>query len=496
MKFKSLYNRIGLTFALLLFFFGGFCGGLEFFAAKSHQEEIIQRLSRGLAEHIAGSWPLLSQTNQLNNQAIKELFHWMMIVNPSIEVYLLDTNGFIISHQAPPGRVQLKQVAIEPIHDFLAGGTLPLKGDNPRDPSRQEIFSVASLKNNNKVMGYLYIVLAGDDYQRLASDVWQDHVFQTGILAGAAALLLTLLAGLGLFAVITRRLDALTCTVTAFEEQNFIGGLHVCPKITASSDEIGTLARAFERMSERITIQMQHIKSQDEMRREMVANVSHDLRTPLTSMQGYLETLLRKSSSLSEDEQKHYLEVAVRQSQRVSHLAHELFELAKLECDEVKPNIEAFFLQELVQDVVQKFELAAQKRGIEIKTSFAKHIGRVSADIALIERVLTNLIDNALRYTPEGGTISLALEQKPNKVTVIVSDTGTGIAKEQLATLFDRNSPLRQSSGKIHGGGGLGLLISKRILQLHDSTIEVRNSSEGATFIFGLPALSIGLDYK
>jgi two-component system, OmpR family, sensor kinase len=398
----------------------------------------------------------LSQTNQLNEASIKELFHWMMVVNPSIEVYLLDTNGLILSHQAPPERELIKHVAIKPIQDFLAGAALPLKGDNPRNPSKQEIFSATALQNNGKVVGYLYIVLTGDEYQRLASGVWEDHVFQTAIWISLAGLVLTLLAGFGLFAVITRRLDALSNTVAAFEESNFTDGLQVHPNIISSPDEIGRLANSFDHMAQRIKSQMQHIKSQDELRREMVANVSHDLRTPLTSMQGYLETLLRKSNTLSPDEQHHYLEVAVRQSQRVSHLAHQLFELAKLEYEEIKPHFEPFFVQELIQDIVQKFDLTAKSRKIEILASFTQEIPRVYADIGMIERVLTNLVDNALRHTQEGGKITLALElsQDNNSIIVRISDTGSGIPDKHLVSLFDRSSPLRQSSGKTHNGGG------------------------------------------
>jgi signal transduction histidine kinase len=491
MKFRSLYSQIAFTFAVLILLFGGLCGGLDWYAAKNHQQEIIQRLSRGLAEHIAMSWPLLSQTNQLNEASIKELFHWMMVVNPSIEVYLLDNNGLILSHQAPPDRELLTQVTIKPIKDFLAGAALPLKGDNPRNPSKQEIFSATSLQNNGKVVGYLYIVLTGDDYQRLASDVWQDHVFQNAIWISLAGLALTLLAGLGLFAVITRRIDALSSTVAAFEQSNFSEGLQVHPRIISSPDEIGRLANSFEHMAQRITTQMQHIKSQDELRREMVANVSHDLRTPLTSMQGYLETLSRKSNTLSSEEQQRYLEVAVRQSQRVSHLAHQLFELAKLEYEEIKPNFEPFFVQELIQDILQKFDLTAKTRKIEIQVNFTQDMPRVYADIGMIERVLTNLVDNALRHTNEGGKITLKLElsQDNNGIEIRISDTGGGIPEAHLPSLFERNSPLRQSSGKTHNGGGLGLLICKRILQLHGSTIMAMNTNNGAMFMFSLPII-------
>jgi signal transduction histidine kinase len=242
-------------------------------------------------------------------------------------------------------------------------------------------------------------------------------------------------------------------------------------------------------MAERIGSQLQQIKSQDELRRDMVANVSHDIRTPLTSLQGYLETLLRKSDALSPVEKQRYLEVAVRQSQRVSLLAHELFELAKLECEEVSPNFEPFFVQELIQDVVQKFELAANSKQIQIKTIFLPDIPMVYADIGMIERVITNLIDNALRHTPEDGKITLQLEHNNKYISVRISDTGSGIAEEHLATLFQRSSPLRQSSGTSHGGGGLGLLITKRILYLHGSPIEVVSEGNGTIFTFNLPMM-------
>ena len=489
MRFKSLYSRIAMTFALLILLFGGLCGGLDFIAAKHHQQEIVQRLSADLAKHIAEHWPL-AKANEVDINAMGELFHMLMVVNPSIEVYLLDSNGNIKAHKAPPGRLRTQQVSLAPIQAFLDKKPFPLTGDNPRNLNAPSIFSATGLHQDGKLVGYLYIILTGDDYQKLEADVWQGQVFQSAIWTGTGALLLTLLAGLGLFAVITRRLNALTCTVAAFEEMGFVGSLHICPKISRSHDEIGQLACTFERMAERISNQMQHIKHQDEQRREMIANVSHDLRTPLTSMQGYLETLLRKADNLSPDEQQRYLAVAVRQSQRVSHLAKELFELAKLECEEIAPNYELFYVQELIQDVLQKYELAAAKKQVCIAATLKQDIPMVYADIAMIERVLGNLIDNALRYTHEQGQITVELlHTDQQKVTVRVTDTGSGIAEEYLAGLFERHSLLRQSSGKSHGGGGLGLLISKRILELHGSNIEVLSrAGEGAMFTFNLPA--------
>jgi signal transduction histidine kinase len=254
-----------------------------------------------------------------------------------------------------------------------------------------------------------------------------------------------------------------------------------------SRDEIGQLAAAFTRMAERIAAQMRHIKTQDEQRRDMVANVSHDLRTPLTSLQGYLETILRKADQLSEEDTQRYLQVAVRQSQRVAQLAEELFELARLECEEVSPALERFSLAELAQDVVQKFELAATAKHVRITALPSPTIPWVLGDIGMIERVFSNLIENALRHTPEGGEIRIELSiGQPGEVVVKVADTGSGIAEEHLPGLFERQSPLRQAPAK--GRGGLGLLISKRILQLHGSTIEAASApGGGSVFAFNLP---------
>ena len=144
--------------------------------------------------------------------------------------------------------------------------------------------------------------------------------------------------------LVTRRSNALTRSIAAFDDTRFGGVLNLPAGIEHSSDEIGRLAATFSRMARRITMQFRQINAQYDLPRQMVANVSLDLRTPLTSMQGYLETMQRKSTELSPEESANYLRIAVQQSQRVAHLAEELFELAKLECEEVQPDFERFAL--------------------------------------------------------------------------------------------------------------------------------------------------------
>ena len=255
-----------------------------------------------------------------------------------------------------------------------------------------------------------------------------------------------------------------------------------------AGDEIDRLGVTVEQMSQRIVDQIRQLRHADASRREMVANVSHDLRTPLTSLQGYLETLLIKEGELSEEERRHYLGLAVKHGRRLSQLTAELFELAMLESREADLHFEPFSLAELVQDVAQKFKLEAEKREICLETEIPKGAPFVSADIALIERVLENLIENAIKYTPEGGTIRLSLILGRGRIAARVSDTGVGIPEAEIPHIFERFYRVEKSRGEGPEGTGLGLAIAQRILQLHGSPIQVESEpGAGTSFTFELP---------
>ena len=251
-------------------------------------------------------------------------------------------------------------------------------------------------------------------------------------------------------------------------------------------DEIATLRAAFAQMTQRIAQQWRELTSQDQQRRELVANISHDLRTPLTSLHGYLETLRLKADTLSDADRQRYLDVALGQSRKVGRLAQELFELARLEYGVVKPDKEVFSLADLVQDVFQKFELAAEARQQTLVPDIAPGLPAIAADVGMIERVLTNLLDNAIRHTPAGGRIEVTLRRGERGVDVRVSDSGPGIPAALHEQLFARPS---FQSGMRGAAGGLGLVIVQRILQLHGSDIRLEpHTAQGAAFSFCLGA--------
>ncbi len=480
---KSLYGRIAIVFAIILLALGAILSWVGYKAAKLHQHEVLQRVSLGLAQHIAGQASFVD-ADGLNSARTDALFRQLMAVNPNIEVYLLDAQGNILRGPIDPQPIERRQVALQPIRDLLDGAALPVLGDNPRHTDGREIFSAAPIPGPGGVGGYVYIVLLNDMYRGMVADALQGYVLRSSAWIAAVAVILALVVGLAVFAAITRRLQRVTREVEVFAHAGQQAAPSRGPR--QQGDEIDRLAVAFALMRERLQAQMTELKRQDELRRQMVANVSHDLRTPLTSMQGYLESLVRLGDSLSREEQKQYLEVAVRQSHKVSRLAQQLFELARLECEETLPQRETFSIAELVQDIAQKYALTAQRAQIALHTHVDSESLFVWGDIGLIERVISNLMDNAIRHTPQHGEIRLEARTEFTGIEVRVSDTGHGISPEHLPGLLVRGSPLRLMAAK--RGGGLGLLIASRILTLHGSRINAASrAGHGTSISFVLP---------
>ncbi|MBL8448178.1 MAG: HAMP domain-containing histidine kinase [Zoogloeaceae bacterium] len=308
----------------------------------------------------------------------------------------------------------------------------------------------------------------------------------TALIIGTAAF--SLGAALIVFRFLTRRLRTLSEAIDAFRASGFTTPIRV-PEARADGDEVERLASAFEEMSARIAHQLQALAQVDDRRRELLANVSHDLRTPLTAMQGYLETLLIHEGRLAPEEHRSYLQVATRHCERLAKLVSDLFELTKLEAKEAPLALEAFPLPELAQDVVQKFQLKARQRGIHLAMGFAPDCPAALADIGLIERVMENLIENALRHTPEGGDVHIHVGPAGDGVEMKVADTGEGIPASQLDGVFDRYYQVDRGEASTAGAAGLGLAITRRIVELHGGEIGVESvEGQGATFVVRLPA--------
>jgi signal transduction histidine kinase len=314
-------------------------------------------------------------------------------------------------------------------------------------------------------------------------------VIELGSMLLAAVIAFALLAALLVFNLLTRRLHLLAEALDAFRDSRFTRA----PPLDWArddGDEIDRLALAFADLSARISSQLAEIERHDAQRRELLANVSHDLRTPLTLMQGYLETLLLRHGEMGATEARGCIEVATRHAERLGRLVADLFELSKLEGPRAAIDGERFSLGELAQDVVQKFELHAQARHVGVRALLRGDADvAVRGDIGLIERALENLVENALRHTPGGGEVCIEVAGDAGRARVNVRDSGSGIPSEHLPHVFERyfQAPrVGERPGRAHAG--LGLAITKRIVALHGGEIRVASAiGVGSVFSLELP---------
>jgi len=496
---KSLFAKLSLALLLVVTLLGSGFFLIERYSTQNYYEEITQRLNASIAMYVTGERQLM-ENFVVNRDALSLLAQQAMIINPAVEVYLLDTDGNILAHTFPPESIVQKKVDLEPIKALIGGNVdMPLRGTDPRNQHREKIFSAFPVMYNDVLQGYLYAVLGGAKYDELANAVRHSYVQRLSVGALLAIVLGAFLIGLLVFWLFTRRLSLLTTRVNAFTDSGFgenaqgsiTGGAlgSLTSAVDHEADEIGQLEYAFSAMANKLYEQFENLKKTDQLRRELVSNVSHDLRTPLASMHGYVETLLIKNDELSPEKRLEYLEIARKHTQRLGELIGDLFELSKLDSASIHPTPEAFSLAELLHDTVHEFGLDAEKRNIDLSVEAPDDPSIVYADIGLVQRVLENLIRNALKFTPAGGKIIISLDNKPGAVAVAIQDTGCGIAEKDLEHVFDRFYRAENASQESTNNAGLGLAIVRKILDLHGSRITVSSQLDrGTCFKFDLPA--------
>jgi len=469
---------------------GGAFYYIDRYSVRMYHEELSQRLNSSLAMYVVNAEALISD-GVVNHEALSELANRAMVINPTAEIYLLSPEGKILGHAFPPEDVSVDRVDVGPIRDMLSESRpLPIKGVNPRKPGTPKVFSafpVSDPHDADGYAGYLYVVLGGSEYEAAAEQVAGSDK-QRMIAAGIVLLVLAaFVAGTLLFSFLTRRLRQLTTDLSEFTMGNFEADSLV-QAVDQPRDEIDLLRNACNFMAMTIQQQLSSLQEDDRLRRELVTNISHDLRTPLATMQGYIETLIVKDDSLDSKTRMQYLEVARKHSAHLGKLIQDLLELAMLDSSRVAPVFEEFQLTELIHDVLQEFELQAKDLKVSLQVDPLSEVVTVLADISLIQRVLENLVGNALKYTPEGGKVLISVRASSAAVDVSVSDTGPGIPQEALPHIFDRFYKADPETVRGNASMGLGLAIAKRILELHSSKISVVSEEQSGTcFRFDLP---------
>jgi signal transduction histidine kinase len=487
-------TRLALALGLLLLGYGAFVALIGRNFAQEQAQQSLQRRSHGLAQHIVSQWPEItaagpataagaSDADGVTRQA---LLHMLMAVNPGVQVYLLDAAGRVEHYIGEPGMVREHQVDLRAVRAFLAGAALPLHGTDPMGSGTPRVFSAAMFPpraGDTRPPGYLYVVLDGGEQAPLAAPLGSEPLWRGIAWALLAGLVVTL--ALGAFTVwrLSLPLRRLAADMDAYQRQG--QGTDTGPGARPrAGDEVRALAGAFGELVSRVQTQAEREHRQMADHREMMASVAHDLRTPLTALHGHLEALAQGAASGGEPvapPRAAVLQAALAQSRKVGRLSQQLFELAALQSGDPVLQRERFALDEVVSDAVQKFEVGHAEPPVRLQGVPPGRL-ELDGDLQLIERALTNLIDNALRHAPTQQPVRVSLRRDGLQAEILIEDSGPGLPSDLQQRLAQglslREPPIRRRSGGI---GGLGLAIAQRVAVLHGGSLRPLPAPGGGT---------------
>lgn len=483
---RRFYFKIALIFSAILILFSFVVAYISTSASSSVVQEAMQDANRNLAASLVEEFQPMFE-NRFDEEEIEKRLTELSGMNPQFDFYVLGDDGKIKSIiPASREKVDLKSqyVDTEPLDKFIANASLPILAEDPLDPSMKKPFSASHVSIIGSEGCYIYVVLEGEKYTQAASMLSDSYITRSSLTIMALVLTFTLASGLLVFYVLTRRLNKIKTSVSNFERGQLSERIDV-----EGNDELTDLANCFNRMADTLVENMEEIKKADKLRRELIANVSHDLRSPLASIQGYLETILMRGENISKEEYKEYINTVLGNTAKLNGMINDLFDLAKLEAENVQPNLEPISVAELVQDLSLQFKPIARKKGIALEVQFPENPNAlITADMGLMNRAITNLLDNAIKHTPEGGKVTISSIQNGEEVFIEVSDTGPGISKDDIPLIFDRFYQVDKSRSN-GTGAGLGLSIAQKIFALHNANLSVESLlQKGTTFRVSMPS--------
>lgn len=389
--------------------------------------------------------------------------------NTQSSVTVFDNNGFML---ATSGK-NLDKTSFEKVSDVVSKSVL--KGetivtmDVYRDKSGEKILTVgAPLMHEDEIYG-------GVMFNQLVPEIKSVYAFVSHRMI--VMIIIAMLFAAMLFYVmsfkITSPIKKISAAVMAFSKGDFK------KRVEYSSDnELGELARNINYMAS-------SLDNLENLRKGFISDVSHELRTPLTTISGFVEGIL--DGTVPEENRNEYLEIVLSESKRLSRLITNLLQVSRMESGEAKLEKTDFDINELVRLALLKFEMMITPKNIDVSLNIGEGRLMVNADKDNITQVLINLINNAVKFTPEGGSIAIDIGERRDKAVICITNTGHGIEPDKLQFIWDRFYKTDKSRSEDRTGMGLGLYIVKRILNMHNENIEVQSRVDEFTrFTFTL----------
>ncbi len=429
----------------------------------------------------------------LELQAAKpdEFVPWLkslLLFEPDTQLYLLTSQGRMLASTGSMRHGPNYQVALAPLQVAAAKARAPyVMGDDPEHMAKDAVIAARPLRRaviraSDDVAGYLYLVAQQPRLEGGRMELLRASLAGPAALGVLAVILVATLMAAWIVATVTRPLQVLSREVATAAREGFnaVPSTQVATNATVlRRDEFGQLHEGFQKLLATLRAQWNRLLELDRFRREGVSNLSHDLRSPLTATVACLETLQQRWQGHSErDADRQLILVALRNTRNAAGLVRSLGDLALLDEPSFKLDAMLIDVGDVLGDVVLRFADRAAHQGVAL-TCEARGTAAPFArlDIELFERALANVVDNALKFTPRGGHVTLSAAVHDAAVVVRVTDSGRGIPQADLPRLFDRLYQSRESTAPAAGDGGkgLGLAIVKRIVELHDGTVSVHS---------------------
>jgi two-component system sensor histidine kinase BaeS len=476
--YRSLYWRIAAGFVLFLGATLAVQVALFLWLVARGEGDVPPRVLETFATLVASDVAAELQARRTTKEIERHLVDRYGSLPRTIWVILED--GRVISGKwgtPPPGMVRA-------VVGRLRGEPIAPRRDPPPPPlaerfrpRRRPVFAPVLAEGRTAGM---VVVEAG----RPSGSLWRDlgpmlALVAAGLIVGAGAL-----AAVMIFRPAHRRLEGLS------EAARRLGaGDRVARAPEAGGDEIAGVARAFNQMADGLAARAAELQASDRARRQLLADVSHELMTPLTAIRGYLETLSMPSLALDDGARRRYLAIVSEETSRLERLIGDLLDLSRLEAGGGALDLEPVAIADLFDRVLDRHGHDAGEKGVALEAGAEGDVV-VLADRLRLEQAVQNLAANALRHTPRGGHVQLSAGRDGGRVVLRVRDTGEGIAAEHLPHVFDRFYKADASRAESRGSGsGLGLSIVKAIVERHAGTIGVNSApGQGTAFEIVLPA--------
>jgi len=465
---SRIFSRIGIFMFLVIALLGILFIIVTYNATSDYYQGSIQLLNKDVAGNIARLSAPFSK-NGIDHRKADSVFNSTMIISPNTEVYFLDTAGNVKYYYAPDSLIKTRKVSVEGIEAYLNDRVHMVKNTDPRDPGTPKIFSAATVNFENEKIGYIYVILASREYRNVSDLVFKSEIGGWATKVFFIVILATVFFSLFYTSRLQRRYNHVIHVLDQFKD----GDLNVRFNI-GQRDEFFPIADAFNKMVAMLDNNFSRLKLLESERKTFLANISHDLRTPLAVARGYTETLLIEQE-ITRVEQESHLEMVLNKILQVEKLVLQLFELSRMDSVNFEPQKEPFLFSEILQELIRGAELQAQKKKIRLICENGEDKTLINGDISMIERVIQNLLENAIKYTFEGGYIKIRLIREDNQLIFQIENLG----KALTPTILDWvNISIGEDAINRPKEAGLGLALVKRILRLHHFGFEAFSKND------------------